>query len=117
MPYTNNGKNAMLDALAALITHASLHTAVPGEAGDNEVAGGAPAYARKSVAFGAADTGNINLSGTAVFDVPGSTTVTHVGFWSAVSAGNFYGYAAVTSETFASQGTYTLSDADLNLNA
>jgi hypothetical protein len=52
-----------------------------------------------------------------VFDVPAGTTVTHVGFASAVTAGSFLGSALVTSETFASAGTYSLTDADLDLNA
>jgi hypothetical protein len=38
-----------------------------------------------------------------------------VGFWDAVTAGNFLGAGNVTDEVFASQGTYTLSDADLSI--
>lgn len=117
MPYTNAAKHAMLDHLATLITHASLHTADPGTTGTNEVSGGSPAYARKSITWNAASAGNLDSSNAPVFDVPASTTVTHVGFWSAVTGGTFYGSADVTDEAFGAQGTYTLTDADLHLNA
>jgi hypothetical protein len=117
MPYSTAGKNAMLDALAALAVKASLHSGDPGADGlANEITGGSPAYARKTIAWNAAATGNINLNGTAVFDIPPAATVSWVGFWN--SAGTaFYGSANVTDEVFAAQGTYTLTDADLDLNA
>lgn len=116
MPYTAEGKNAMLDELAALATHVGLHTAVPSTGTPNEVAGGSPAYARKANAWNAAAAGNLDNSNTPVFDVP-ATTVTHVGFWTAAAAGTLLAYAAVTNETFGAQGTYTVTDADLDLNS
>jgi hypothetical protein len=117
MPYTTEGKNLMLDALAAAATHVGLHTAVPSTGSPNEVSGGSPAYARKANTWNAAAAGTLDNSNAPVFDVPAGTTVTHVGFWSASSAGTLYAYAAVTNETFGAQGTYTLTDADLDLNA
>lgn len=122
MPYTTAGKNSMLEALkgnnpSVGIAYASLHTADPGQSGTSEVTGGSPAYARKAITFGAAANGQIAASNQPVFDVPGGTTVTHVGFWSAVSGGTFLGYADVTDESFAGQGTYTLTSATLDLNA
>lgn len=122
MPYSTVGKNLMLDALrgtnpTVALAYASLHTADPGDTGANEVTGGTPAYARKAVTMGAASAGAIAATNQPVFDVPGGTTVTHVGFWSAVSGGTFLGYADVTDEVFASQGTYTLTSATLDLNA
>lgn len=122
MPYSTAGKNLMLDALrgtnpTVALAYASLHTADPGDTGANEVTGGTPAYARKAVTMGAASAGAIAATNQPVFDVPGGTTVTHVGFWSAVSGGTFLGYADVTDEVFASQGTYTLTSATLDLNA
>lgn len=122
MPYTTAGKNLMLNALKGTnpttpITHASLHTADPGDTGASEVSGGSPAYARKAIAFNAASAGAIDDSTNgAVFDVPAGVTVTHVGFWSASSAGTFLASDAVTNEAFAAQGTYTLTDADLDLS-
>ena len=122
MPYSTAGKDLMLDALrgtnpTVAIAYASLHTASPGDDGSNEVTGGSPAYARKTITIAAASGGEVGASNQPVFDVPGSTTITHVGFWSAVSGGTFLGYADVTDETFASQGTYTLTSATLDLNA
>lgn len=116
MAYTNAAKNAMLDALAGVAVYASLHTADPTTVGDNEVTGGSPAYARKAITWNSASSGAIDSSNAPAFDVPGSTTVTHVGFWSAATSGTFYGGTAITNESFGSQGVYNLDDADLDLN-
>lgn len=116
MPYSILGKNAMLNALGALAVYVSLHTADPGESGTNEVTGGTPAYARKASTWNAAANGSMDNSNAPVFDVPPATTVAFVGFWSALTTGIFYGSADVTDEVFAGQGTYTLTDADLDLN-
>jgi hypothetical protein len=117
MPYTTDGKNEMLDALGALITHAGLHTAQPSTGTPNEVTGGSPAYARKAITWGAAGSGTMDSSNAPVFDVPADTTVTHVGFWSASSGGTLLAWHDAVDEVFGAQGTYTLSDADLDLNA
>lgn len=117
MPYTNEGKNIMLDRFGVLATHIALHTAVPSTGTPNEVSGGSPAYARKTNTWNAAAAGVLDNSNTPVFDVPAGTTVTHVGFWSALTGGTCYGYAAVTNESFGAQGTYTVTDADLDLNS
>lgn len=117
MPYTTEGKNAMLNHLASIATHMGLHTALPSTATPNEVSGGSPAYARKANTFNAASGGSLDNSNAPVFDVPGGTTVTHVGFWTALTGGTLLAWAAVTNETFGAQGTYTATDADLDLNA
>jgi len=117
MPYSTDGKNAMLNALGALAVKASLHDGDPGAVGaNNELAGGDPAYARKTIAWSTAGSGTMNLNGTAVFDVPAGGTVLYVGIWN-TGGTTFYGSALVTQEDFAAQGTYTLTDADLDLNA
>lgn len=90
MPLHDNAKNAMLDELDTIATHASLHTAWSAT-GANEVTGGSPAYARQTIAFDAAANGTMTITGTEVFDVPGSTTVQFVGLWSALTSGTFYG--------------------------
>lgn len=122
MPYSTYTKNAWLNTLrnvsfAVATTYGSLHTADPGDTGASEVTGGSPAYARKSVTWNAAASGAMDDSNVPVFDVPTATTVAYVGLWDAVSAGNFLGAANVTDEVFAAQGTYTLTDADLDVNA
>lgn len=115
MPYSVQAKNAMLDALG--VTHVSLHTANPGSTGASEVTGGSPAYARKAITHAAATGGTRSASTQPVFDVPAGTTVTHVGYWTAASGGTYLGYDDVTSETFAGQGTYTLTSNVFDLNS
>jgi len=119
MPYSTLGKNAMLDALGALAVFVSLHSADPGDNGANEhsTSGGSPVYARKAITWNPANAGSKDDSNVPVFDVPAGRTVLYVGFWSLVTGGVFYGAALVTQEDFGAQGTYTLTDADLDLNA
>ena len=102
-------KNALLDSLG--INQVSLHTADPGETGANEVTGGT--YAKKAITMDPAALGNLNSQTVPVLDVPAGTTITHVGFWAGAT---FKVGVAITAETFASAGTYTLSDADIDLN-
>jgi hypothetical protein len=71
-------------------THASLHTAYSAT-GANEVTGGSPAYARKALTWAAASGRSKAISSGVTFDVPAGTTVRWVGFWDAVTAGNFLG--------------------------
>jgi hypothetical protein len=108
--------NLMLDALGAAITHASLHTDAVGGGSGNEVSGGSPAYARQGVAWGAASGGDLDLTGTEVFDIPSGTTVRRVGFFGHLTnATPYYGDADITDEAYGGQGTYTLTDADVTL--
>ena len=117
MPYSTLGKNLMLNALGAAAVFVSLHSGDPADNGANEISGGSPAYIRKAGTWNAANAGAMDNSNAPVFDVPAATTVSYVGFWSAETVGTFYGAADVTDEVFAGQGTYTLTDADLDLNA
>lgn len=116
MPLVTGTKDIGLDAMAAAITHLSLHDDDPSTSGANEVSGGSPAYARKSVTWAAASSASVAMSGTVAFDVPSSTTVKYVGYWSASSGGTFRGAKAVTNETFAGQGTYTVTAATITLS-
>src|SRR5687768_2638947 len=110
------GLNLMLDALAAAITHVSLHTDVVGSGSGNEVTGGSPAYTRESITWNTAAGGALDNSNTSVFDVPSGTTIRRVGFFGHVSnATPYYGDADITDETFGGQGTYTLTDADITI--
>lgn len=117
MPYSATAKNYMLDQLGTVAVYASLHTANPGSTGATEVTGGTPTYARKALTWNSASAGSKTLSNTPLFDVPASTTVTHVGLWSAVTAGTWYGYIDVTDEAFAAQGTYQITSGTIDLNA
>jgi len=57
--------------------HMSLHTGYPATSG-NEIAGGTPAYARKSITWGTASNGAIAVTNQPVFDVPAGATVAAV---------------------------------------
>jgi hypothetical protein len=111
MGLNNNGRNKAADGVTAVAVFVSAHTADPGTTGTNEVTGGSPAYARKAITWSAASSGSAASSNSPVLDIPASTTVTHIGFWSAATSGTFYGSADVTDEAFGGQGTYTLSSA------
>lgn len=86
-------------------THISLHTADPGTSGTNELSGGS--YARQSIAFNAAASGQADNAATITFDGPASSqTVTHVGLWTAASGGTFLWKGSLTSsKTFGSGDT------------
>lgn len=103
--YSDAAKNAMLGALSP--AYASLHNGNPGTTGANEISGGSPAYARKATTFNAASAGSRALNADVTFDVP-AITVQYVCFWTAVTAGTFYGCHDVTDETYAAQGQYKL---------
>ena len=121
MPLPNAAKHVALDALckgtapSTSISHVSLHNGDPGGTGANEISGGAPAYARLAVTFNAAASGESAIPADLTFDVP-ATTVMHVGYWSAVTAGTFLGSDPVTNEVFAAQGQYkVLAGSKINL--
>ena len=106
------GEHLMLNGLAAGVTFVSLHTADPSTGGSSEVTGGS--YTRESVSWASAASGSVTTNANIVFDVPGSTTITHLGYWSASTAGTFYGSRALdTSQTFATDGTYTIASGNL----
>ena len=104
------GANRMLDGLTGGVAYVSLHTADPGTGGTSEVTGGSPAYARKTIAWTAAASSTTSNSAQIVFDVPTSTTIRYLGYWSAATGGTFYGSRILdTAQTYTSQGTYTLA--------
>lgn len=104
----NDGKNLLLEGLAVGVDFVSLHTGDPGVSGSVEIS--ASPYARKGVDWAAAASGSISSASAIVFDVPGSTTINHLGYWSASTSGTFYGSRALdTEQTYATPGTYTIS--------
>lgn len=104
-------RNALASAYGTAAPNGALFTADPGTTGTvtGEVTGGSPAYARKSMAWGAAASSAI--TGAPVFDVPSGTTVTFFGVTVSATAGtaDLRDRVAVTSQAFASQGTYTVT--------
>lgn len=95
---------------------ASLHTGDPGVTGDDEVTTAGAIYARQAATWAAAASATKDMTATPEFDVPAGTTITHFGLWTASTAGSFIGGGALSDdETFGAQGTYTLTDADIDL--
>jgi len=108
MPYTTAGKNNMLDNLG--VTHAAAYEGDPSGAGTE--------LDRQTVSFNAASSGAIDSSDQPQFSIAAGETVDHIGFFDDPSAGTLLAYVTVTSEgPYGSDGTYTLTDADLDLNA
>ncbi len=117
MPYPLTGRHTMLNALANAISGVSLWNGDPTTTGI-EIAGGAPAYARKTITWKEAAAGAKNATddaaGRPVFDVPSGANVTHVAFTNIAGGIEAYGILA-TARNYTSQGTFTLDDADLSL--
>ena len=118
MGYSDSAKNSMLTALGAIATYASLHSADPSTTGASELAGGTPAYARKSVTFGAAAAGEMTTSNQPIFDVPAGV-VLYVGFWTAASGGTFLGGGELSPapDEFTEQGLFKVTSSILDLNS
>ncbi len=120
MPYTPVAKNMMLDALCrdeaptTPIGDASLHTAFPGDTGANEVSGGAPAYARKSITFNKAAAGSSDSSNAPVFDVPASTTIRFVGYFDAGSPDEFLAYAPIGNVGFIAEFSVDVTNDEID---
>jgi hypothetical protein len=113
MALTTTGRNVMLNGLTAVASHVSLHTADPSTNGANEVTGSP--YTRELADWVPATGGTAVNDGAIVFDVPGSTTIAFIGYWSAGTAGTFYGSRALdTNQTFATAGTYTIAAGNLS---
>jgi hypothetical protein len=102
-------KNLLCDAYKAAALFMSAATALNGAgAAPTEPSGGSPAYARKSISWGTSAAGVVTAPGV-VLDIPSGATIVGVGMHSAATAGTYYDKASVTSQAFASQGTYTVT--------
>lgn len=98
----NIGVTAMQNAA----THLSLHTATPNTSGSNE-----STAARVAAGWGSAANGDFaTLTNKSFTGGAASGPCVAVGFWSASTAGTFYGYYALTGDqTFNAAGEYTIS--------
>ena len=125
MSFSNFLESEILDhvfggaAYTAPTTHyLALFTAAPGETGGGtEVTTSSTAYARQTVAF--TTTGN-TTSNTAAVEYPTATatfgTVTHVGVFDALTAGNLMAYATLTtSKAIDSGDVFRIPTADLDI--
>ena len=100
-------KNILSDAYKGAATYGAVYTTAPGGSAGTEPSGGSPAYARKSLSWSASSGGV--TSATATFDIPTGTTIVGAGVHSAVTAGTYYDGGSVSSQAFASQGTYAVT--------
>lgn len=105
-------RDALATAYGQRAAYACLFTADPGTSGSatGEVSGGSPAYARKQLTWSAPNSSSA-ITAQATFDVPAGATVTYVGVAQSGTAGtaDVVDSAAVPSQTFSSQGTYTIT--------
>lgn len=104
-------RNAMATQYGVAAPFGTLFTADPGATGTvtGECTGGSPAFARKAMSWGAASASAV--TGAPVFDVASGTTVTFFGVAVTVTlaTADLRDKVAVTSQAFASQGTYTVT--------
>ena len=108
----DDGKNLLLEGFSSSVAFVSLHTADPGVSGSAEVTGGS--YTREGVSWAAPASASVSTSASIVFDVPGSTTITHLGYHSASTSGTFYGSRALdTQQEYATAGTYTIASGNI----
>lgn len=100
-------RNTLAAAYGTAALFAALYTTAPGGSAGTEPSGGSPAYARKSLTWGAPSASVVTV--TVTFDVPTGTTIVGGGVHTAVTAGTYLDGGSLTSQAFASQGTYALT--------
>jgi hypothetical protein len=107
MPIATTGeKNSLATKYGTDAPYAALFSTAPsGSTPGTEVTG--TGYARQAISWGAASNGAITASVT--FNVPSGQTVAGAGVYSAVTGGTYLDGGSLTSQAFASAGTYTLT--------
>lgn len=105
-------RNALAAAYGTAAPFGCLFSADPGTSGTvtGEITGGSPAYARKNMTWGAPSASVITSAAT-TFDVASGTTVTFFGVavTGTATTADLRDRVAVTSQAFASQGTYIVT--------
>lgn len=112
--YTENGKNAMLDHLGTVAVKMRLLDDVEAEIVDH-----GDASQDKTITWGAASGGSMDMSGTLEFQVKSGITVAHISFRSSDGLTEYAKdtLAVEDQETYANDGTYTVTQATMDLNA
>jgi hypothetical protein len=100
-------RNTLYASYVGAATFADVYSTTGATAAGTAITGGAPAYASKGLTWGGGTNGVGSTSGT-VFDIPSGATVAGFGVKTGV-AGAYLDGGALTSQAFASQGTYTLT--------
>ena len=115
---STTAENQALDGLTGgttnLLAYVALHTATPGTTGtsENAATGG---YARQACSWNAAASGSKTNSSSLTFSTAGSTAVTHLAGWSAVTTGT-YGIGAARSSSVTA-ATITVAPGAITLSA
>lgn len=103
MPATTTEKNSLATKYAADALFATLFSTAPsGNTPGTEIS-----VTRQSISWSAPSTGVITA--TVTFSVPSGNTVVGAGIYSASSAGTYIDGGSVTSQNFATSGTYQLT--------
>ena len=100
-------RNTLADAYAGAATYADLYQTSGASAAGTAISGGSPAYASKALTWNAS-SGGVKSTTATVFDIPSGATVAGFGVKTG-AAGSYLDGGALTSQAFASQGTYTLT--------
>ncbi|MCE0510834.1 hypothetical protein LVJ59_17435 [Microbacterium sp. KKR3/1] len=108
MAFTNETKEVAALAAAGRGDWISLHTGDPGTTGANEATGGSPAYARKQTVWSGGSSDGSVPGSVVAFDVPAGE-YTHIGVWTASTAGTFVGGFALASSTGELPGQTTVN--------
>lgn len=104
---TTTQKNTLANAYGTAAAWGAVYTTTPGGSAGTEPSGGSPAYARLALTWAGASGGVVTV--TVTFNIPASTTIVGAGLHTAVTAGTYLDGATVTSQAFASQGTYAVT--------
>lgn len=105
--------NIGANAQAAAMTHLSIHTATPNATGSNE-----STAARVAAGWAGASTGDLTITNKNFTGGAAGGAAVAVGFWSAATAGTFYGYQTLTGDTtFNSAGEYSIISLVVNGNS
>jgi hypothetical protein len=105
---SNASKAVAQDAIGAVATWFSLHTADPGTTGANE--GSGTGYARDDTVWAAANPATGTKAGSQAAIGTAAQTYTHWGQWTAASGGTFHmGGALPAPEVYGAPGQYLLT--------
>jgi hypothetical protein len=87
--------------------YGALVSTAPGSTTGTEISGGSPAYARVVPAWSGASA-SVITAGSMLFNVPSGASIVGFEFFDAATAGNYLDGTTVTTQAFASQGTYSV---------
>lgn len=106
-------KDSLANKYAADAPYGALFSSDPGTTGaaTGEISGGSPAYARKAISWSTSSGGAGVVTGAPTFDVASGTTVTFTAVCASSTAttADLKDKVAVTSQAFASQGSYQVT--------